>query len=40
MIKPDQFKRVADETLGGLMAGPDLLNRARMQAANPHMSFA
>ncbi|HHT07146.1 MAG: hypothetical protein ACOYI6_10400 [Christensenellales bacterium] len=33
MIKPDQFKRVADETLGGLTAGPDLLNRARMQAA-------
>lgn len=33
MIKPDQFKRVADETLGGLLASPDLLNRARMQAA-------
>ncbi|NLX83844.1 MAG: hypothetical protein GXZ04_08570 [Clostridiales bacterium] len=32
MIKPDQFKRVADETLGGLVAGPDLLARARMQA--------
>lgn len=31
MIRPDQFKQVADETLGGLVAGPAILNRARMQ---------
>ena len=33
MIPQDQFKKVADETLGGLVAGPAIFNRAKMQAA-------
>lgn len=33
MIRPEQFKQAADEALGGLTAGPALLNRARMKAA-------
>lgn len=32
MMKPEQFKHIADEALGGLTAGPALLNRARMRA--------
>lgn len=33
MIRGDQFKQVADEALGGLKAGPAILNRAKMQVA-------
>lgn len=33
MMKPEQFKLLADEALGGLTAGPALLNRAWMQSA-------
>jgi hypothetical protein len=33
MMKPEQFRQVANEALGGLTAGPALLNRARMKAA-------
>ena len=33
MMKPEQFRQIADEALGGLTAGPALLHRARMKAA-------
>lgn len=33
MMGPEQFRKTADEALGGLTAGPHLLNRARLQAA-------
>lgn len=33
MMKPEQFRQVADEALGGLVAGPALFNRALSEAA-------
>lgn len=32
MMKPEQFKQIADEALGGLKATPGLFNRAKMRA--------
>lgn len=34
MMNPEQFKKAADQALGGLTAGPALLNRARLLAAS------
>lgn len=31
MMNPEKFRKAADEALGGLVAGPALLNRARLQ---------
>ncbi|HSK67696.1 MAG TPA: hypothetical protein VLA21_00375 [Candidatus Limnocylindria bacterium] len=33
MTQPERLKQAAEDTLGGLVAGPALLNRARMKAA-------
>ena len=32
MMKPEEFKKIADEALGGLVAGPGLYNRAKLRA--------
>lgn len=34
MMRPEQFRQIADEALGGLVATPGLLNRAKMRASN------
>lgn len=36
MMKPEQFKQITDEALGGLQASPGLFNRAKMQFSAQH----